>query len=65
MPFSIFILNMNFFFFNKLPITFQLSMMVKNQIFTRKKTGHLFDRNEYFKYVSKSLTELLHSKQQQ
>lgn len=38
----------------------------KDTIFlTRKKIGHLFDRNEYFKYISKSLTDLLHSKQQQ
>lgn len=41
-------------FFNKVPVTIQLPMMVKkkNTIFLRrKKIGHLFDRNEYFKYI--------------
>lgn len=47
-------------------MTFPLSRKVNNTIFYKeKKTGHLFGRNEYFKYISQSGTELLHSKQQQ
>lgn len=34
-------------------------------VFRKENTGHLFDRNEHFKYISQPLTELLHSRQQQ
>lgn len=34
-------------------------------VFRKENTGHLFARNEHFKYISQPLTELLHSRQQQ